>query len=118
MFGLILAAGRGTRMENFDMPKCLLEFGDRYLIDYQLDCFHEFNIDNFVVVTGFESNLIKSHLGQKVDYEFLQNFYDVNNLYSVWQAKNKITDDFVCVYGDLLFHKEILKKCINSTQIL
>ncbi|SVE32058.1 uncharacterized protein METZ01_LOCUS484912, partial [marine metagenome] len=114
MMGLILAAGSGTRMENNTIPKCLLNLGDISIIEYQLECFKELGINNIVVVVGFNSEMIKERVGTNVKYVSNLNYKTTNNLYSMWAAESSLNDDFVCVYGDLLFHKDILKNCIDS----
>ena len=65
-------------------------------------------------MTGYNSELIHSHLNG--DFIFLHNsdYANTNNLHSVWTAKDSLDDDFICVYGDLLFHKEILENCIKN----
>ena len=114
MMGLILAAGSGTRMENNTIPKCLLNLGDISIIEYQLECFKELGINNIVMVVGFNSDMIKERVGANVKYVSNLNYKTTNNLYSMWEAHRSINDDFICIYGDLLFHKEILKNCIDS----
>ena len=37
MLGLILAAGRGTRMGNIGKPKSLLRMGDTSIIEFQVE---------------------------------------------------------------------------------
>ena len=113
MMGLILAAGTGTRMES-TTPKCLLNLDGTSIIEYQLECFKEFGINDIVVVVGFNSSMIKERIGSDVKYVNNLDFKTTNNLYSMWAASSSINDDFVCVYSDLLFHKEILKNCIDS----
>ena len=113
MIGLILAAGTGTRMES-TTPKCLLNLDGTSIIEYQLECFKEFGINDIVVVVGFNSSMIKERIGSDVKYVNNLDFKTTNNLYSMWAASSSINDDFVCVYSDLLFHKEILKNCIDS----
>ena len=114
MMGLILAAGSGTRMENNTTPKCLLNLGDISIIEYQLECFKELGINNIVMVVGFNSDMIKERVGANVKYVSNLNYKTTNNLYSMQAAESSLNDDFVCVYGDLLFHKDILKNCIDS----
>ena len=114
MMGLILAAGSGTRMENNTTPKCLLNVGNISIIEYQLECFKELGINNIVMVVGFNSDMIKERVGTNVKYVSNLNYKTTNNLYSMWAAESSLNDDFVCVYGDLLFHKDILKNCIDS----
>jgi len=112
--GLILAAGAGTRMENSTTPKCLLNLDGLSIIEYQLQCFKEFGINDIVMVVGFNSDMIKERVGTNVKYVSNLNYKTTNNLYSMWEAHGSINDDFICIYSDLLFHKEILKNCIDS----
>jgi len=112
--GLILAAGAGTRMENSTTPKCLLNLDGLSIIEYQLQCFKEFGINDIVMVVGFNSDMIKERVGTNVRYVSNLNYKTTNNLYSMWEAHRSINDDFICIYSDLLFHKEILKNCIDS----
>ena len=120
MQGVILAAGRGTRMGNIDMPKCLLKIGNLSLIQYQLSCLSQLGIDDVMIITGYnehmiKEHLVKEHLDANVKYEFNENFENTNNLYSLFKARNFVKDDFICLHADLLFHKKILKKCYEHT---
>ena len=114
MDALILAAGRGTRMGQIDIPKCLLDIGGTSIINNQIKNFKNAGINRIFIVTGYNSELIHSHLNG--DFIFLHNsdYANTNNLHSVWAAKDSLDDDFICVYGDLLFHKEILENCIQN----
>ena len=116
MQGVILAAGRGTRMGDMDMPKCLLKIGNLSLIQYQLSCLSQLGIDDVMIITGYnehmiKEHLVKEHLDTNIKYEFNENFENTNNLYSLFKAKNFVKDDFICLHADLLFHRKILKKC-------
>ena len=114
MDALILAAGRGTRMGEIDKPKCLLDLGGISIIKYQIECLKNIGINKIFIVTGYNSEQIHSHLND--DFNFLHNvdFATTNNLYSVWTARNSLNDDFICIYGDLLFDQRILDYCIND----
>ena len=114
MDALILAAGRGTRMGEIDKPKCLLDLGGISIIKYQIKCLKNIGINKIFIVTGYNSEQIHSHLND--DFNFLHNvdFATTNNLYSVWTARNSLNDDFICIYGDLLFDQRILDYCIND----
>ncbi len=114
MDALILAAGRGTRMKGINTPKCLLEINGIALIDYQIKCFKQLGINQIFVVTGYNSDLIHSHLNNQVIFLHNDNFATSNNITSVWSARESISDDFICVYGDLLFHKKILENLIQD----
>ena len=114
MDALILAAGRGTRLGLDEIPKCLIKFGDKTLIEYQIQCLRELKIDKIFVITGYNSEKIRSILKNSVDYIHDDKFATTNNIHSILQAENIIMNDFICIYGDLFFDKKILKKCIES----
>lgn len=113
MQGLILAAGKGTRMGNVEVPKCLLEINGVPIIKHQINSFKKNGINDIVVVTGYKSEMIHDLLNDQVQYVHNSKFSEMNNIYSVWLAIQKLQDDFICVYGDLMFDEEILKKCLE-----
>ena len=113
MQGLILAAGKGTRMGNIEVPKCLLEINGVPIIKHQINSFKKNGINDIVVVTGYKSEMIHDLLNDQVRYVHNSKFNEMNNIYSVWLAIQKLQDDFICIYGDLMFDEEILKKCLE-----
>jgi len=113
MQGVILAAGKGTRMGNIEVPKCLLEINGVPIIKHQINSFKKNGINDIIVVTGYKSEMIHDLLNDQVQYVHNSKFSEMNNIYSVWLAIQKLRDDFICVYGDLMFDEEILKKCLE-----
>jgi L-glutamine-phosphate cytidylyltransferase len=114
MDALILAAGTGSRMGGIDSPKCLLNIGNTSIINYQINCFKKLGFEKIFVLTGYNSKQIKSHVDKDVILIPTSNYLTTNNLYSIWDARNFLQNDFICVYGDLFFHKQILSNCINN----
>ena len=57
---VILAAGKGSRLYPFtkNLPKCLLDFKGKSILERQLDVYKKFNINNIIIVT-LGINLIK-----------------------------------------------------------
>ena len=100
-------------MGNIDTPKCLLEIDEIPIIRYQINFFKKNGIDDIVVVTGYKSEMIRSLLNDEVKYIQNSKFDKMNNIYSIWLAAQKLQDDFVCVYGDLMFDEKILEKCLD-----
>ena len=113
MQGVILAAGKGTRMGNIDIPKCLLEINEIPIIKHQINSFKKNGIENILVVTGYKSEMIHELLNDQVQYVHNSKFSEMNNIYSVWLAIQKLQEGFVCVYGDLMFNEKILEKCLE-----
>ena len=66
MHAIILAAGRGNRLVDFNpdgRPKCLLEFGGRSLLARQLDVLFQLGIRQATLVVGYEADQIIEHVG-------------------------------------------------------
>jgi L-glutamine-phosphate cytidylyltransferase len=113
---IILAAGKGSRFNNLTktIPKCLFTIGNTTILDRQIDILIENGINDILVITGYESNLIQKHLNQKNVKIVKNKKYDIfDNLYSFWCAKNFIKTDFICIYGDLIFDKNLFSEFIK-----
>ena len=61
--GIILAAGRGSRMKDLTTakPKALLTFKGLPLIDHQINAFKKSGIDDIAIVTGYKRNLFEKY---------------------------------------------------------
>lgn len=57
---IIIAAGRGSRMQSFtdDKPKCLLRFGDKTLLEGQLEAYRACGIEDISLVRGYQRDKI------------------------------------------------------------
>ena len=60
MRAIILAAGRGSRMEHLTRasPKCLLEFRGKALLDWQIGAIRSAGIEKIAIVTGYRRELL------------------------------------------------------------
>ena len=61
MRAIILAAGRGSRMQHLtnDKPKCLLEVNGKRLLEHQFEAITKAGIRSIAIVTGYKQELIK-----------------------------------------------------------
>ena len=66
-YALILAAGKGTRM-NTDIPKCAIDFCGKSIIERIVDTCKQCSFDEIVVVVGYKSEYIKNILKDEVTY--------------------------------------------------
>jgi len=121
MKAIILAAGEAKRLgpvaEN--KPKCLLKIGQRTIIDYQIQALVKAKIEDLVIVVGYKSEILKNHVLSfypTISMKFIYNpiYYETNTIYSLWLASSEFDDDFLYLNADVLFHREILTKLINS----
>jgi choline kinase len=113
--GIILAAGTGTRLNGAAVrPKALIKIGGTTLLHRQIDALRRSNIDEIVVVLGFEGGSIRNECGDGI--QFVENplFAQTSSLYSLWLARAHLTDGFVVLNSDVLFHPMILEGLIKS----
>ncbi len=124
MNAVILAAGRGTRLEpvTHGLPKCLLHFGGQTILDYQIEGLWAAGVSRIGIVIGHHGDRIVQHLGRTFGHDldsfhFIHNpaFATTNNLYSLWVARPWVgSDDFLCLNADVLCHPAILLPAVPA----
>lgn len=121
MEAVILAAGQGSRLGPLtdSSPKCLLQVGDRGIIDHQLRVLETFGIRRVHVVTGYMSEVLEQHLQthyQHFDLNVIFNpYYDLTNVIgSFWLASREIRDEFIYMHADTIFDRSILGRLLGS----
>lgn len=116
MKAIILAAGKGTRLDGAAVkPKCLVEIGGMTLLRRQLESLKSVNIDGIVVVVGFGAESIREECGGEVSFVENTRFAETSSLYSLWLTREHLTDGFVVLNCDVLFHPQLLTDLIDST---
>jgi len=116
MKGIILAAGKGTRLNGAAVkPKCLVEVEGLTLLQRQIAALQRFEISEIVVVVGFEGDRIRNECGAGIDFVENPRFAETSSLYSLWLAREHLTDGFVVLNSDVLFHPGILDELLRSS---
>jgi choline kinase len=115
MRGIILAAGAGTRLTGSAVirPKCLAPFDGVPLIQYQIRALHACGVDDIAVVVGYASDRVRLACP---GLHFVENtrFTETNSLYSLWLARPLLTDGFVVLNCDVLFHPAMLEDLLTA----
>ena len=91
-------------------PKCLLEVGGKTLLERTVRAMQQAGISEFVVVTGYRGEMIRSFLenyakSQDIHFTFLHNadYEHNNNIYSLWMAGEVVRGkDFLLMDSDIL----------------
>ncbi len=113
MIGVILAAGMAKRLRPLTdtMPKCLLKVGERTLLERTIGAMQQAGITEFVVVTGYCADQIRSFITQhpklsaQARFTFLHNadYEHNNNIYSLWMAGEVVRGkEFLLMDSDIL----------------
>lgn len=114
---IILAAGMGTRLKPIteSLPKCLVKIGKKTILERQINILNLNGIYDITVITGYKSDLIKKNINSK-SFKIIENkkFKITNTLYSFMLALDNISEDFLCLYGDLVFDPEIIISILNQ----
>lgn len=116
MKAIILAAGKGKRLDQIrgDDPKCLLEIGGVSLIERQIQALKAVGINEIVVVVGFGKEHVKARCGAEVGYVENEVHEQTNSLYSLWLTRELLTEGFVVLNADVLFHIQLLSDLVSA----
>src|SRR5258708_12925212 len=118
MKGIILAAGKGSRLNGTagDKPKCLLEAGGVTLLERQIRALENAAVDDIVVVVGCQAERVRRACGPRVTCIENARFMETNSLYSLWTARALLYEGFVVLNCDVLFHPGLLDDLLVTHQ--
>ncbi len=111
MKAIILAGGLGTRLNRYtkEIPKCMLEFLGKSLIQRQVETYRACLVNDIIIV--------RKHLADKINISGVRYYdetdFDTHMVVGLFQARSEFNDDIIMSYGDLLFEKAVLNKVIN-----
>jgi NDP-sugar pyrophosphorylase family protein len=102
---LILAAGRGTRMQSLtdEKPKPLLQIGGRPLLARVVESLRQAGLREFCIVTGYRAEQIESYFAPEPGITFRrQEVRDGTARAAQLALEWAGDDDFLLTYGDIL----------------
>jgi bifunctional N-acetylglucosamine-1-phosphate-uridyltransferase/glucosamine-1-phosphate-acetyltransferase GlmU-like protein len=116
---IVLAAGKGTRLNCKEIPKVMLPIAGIPMIDYSLDNLKKAGFNKPIVVVGFCGAKIKEHLGNKVLYA--EQAKRLGTAHAVMCAEGKVpkaVEDVVLVMGDdsAFYNPETIKSLVGLHQ--
>jgi phosphoenolpyruvate phosphomutase len=112
---MIIAAGLGRRLNPYtnEMPKCMLDFGGKTLLQRQLDVFRACGIEEVSVIRGYKK--------EKINYDGLRYYenldYENNNiLNSLFYGEAELNGPIVISYSDILFEMTVVEQLLKSDE--
>lgn len=113
MKAIILAAGSGTRLGKYteNLPKCMLEFKGKTLIQRTVDTLRDCDINDISIVKGYKADKITI---PGVKYYLNEDFANTNMVETLFKAEAEMTGETLVLYADIIFEKEVLLKAIES----
>ena len=110
---LIVAAGLGSRLKKHteNLPKCMLDFNGKTLLQRQVQAYNECGIKDITVIRGYKK--------EKINYKNLNyvtnDDYEKNNiLNSIFYAEKIINGNIIISYSDILFDSNVVKRLVES----
>jgi len=120
MKAVVLAAGEGVRLQPITAtrPKHLIKVGGKPILEHCLEALKACGVTEIVIVTHYMGDAIRQSFGDgekmglKIEYVEQAEIVGTGNAVSV--VEPYVDDDFVLVYGDLLFAPEAMKALFHS----
>ena len=110
---LVIAAGLGSRLKKHteNLPKCMLDFGGKTLLQRQLDAYKKNSINDIAVIKGYKK--------EKINYKGIKYFENTdfknnNILNSIFYAEDFINGNIIISYSDILFDSTVVKRTLQS----
>lgn len=110
---IIIAAGLGSRLKSYtdNLPKCMLKFGDKTLLERQIEAYRNCGINNISIIRGYKK--------EKINYEDLRyyenpDFENNNILNSLFYAEEELNGNVIVAYSDILFEASVVRRLLES----
>jgi bifunctional UDP-N-acetylglucosamine pyrophosphorylase/glucosamine-1-phosphate N-acetyltransferase len=119
MKAVILAAGEGVRLQPITStrPKHLIKVGGKPILEHCLNAVRTSGIEEALIVIHYMGDAIRQYFGDgkkfglKIEYVEQKAVLGTGNAVSM--VEPYVKDDFLLVYGDLLFSAEAVKNVID-----
>jgi len=110
MKGIILAAGRGSRMGPLtdERPKCLTELAGRTLLEWQIEAMRKAGVRGVLIVGGYQ----QAHL-EGYGCEVIANpRWDQTNMVASLMCAAKVLEQETCIvsYSDIVYHPDAVQR--------
>jgi bifunctional UDP-N-acetylglucosamine pyrophosphorylase/glucosamine-1-phosphate N-acetyltransferase len=120
MKAVLLAAGEGVRLLPITAtrPKHLINVAGKPILQFCLEAVKNAGIDEAIIVTHYMGDAIRGYfgkgekLGLKISYLEQKAVLGTGNAAAV--AEPYVDDNFVLIYGDLLFGEDAVKNVLQS----
>jgi len=119
---LILAAGNGTRLRPVSggLPKPLVHFRGKPILEHVIVRARKAGIEKFVIVVGYRSDMIRDWFDRRwlgrASVTWIENpDYHKSNGISALAAKDEIRENFLLLMADHIFEPDTARKLMHQT---
>ena len=116
---VILAAGLGSRLNNItkSKPKGFLNIEGTSLIKRSIDNLLSVGIQKIYIGTGYLSEAYDEFAQEYPQIETIKSkkYETTGSMYTLYNMKNKLEDDFLLLESDLLYERDVLKQLLYDS---
>jgi len=119
--GLILAAGKGSRLMPMtnEIPKALVKLKGKPLIFWTLDHMIDCGIKRIGIVVGYKAEILIDVISKyysNLDIVFIKNdeYATSNNMVSLFKARDFFTEDTLLVECDVICSQKLMRDLLNA----
>ncbi|MEW6319917.1 MAG: sugar phosphate nucleotidyltransferase [Acidobacteriota bacterium] len=122
MIGVILAAGRGSRMYPFteDLPKPILPIGNRPLLGFQLEQMRMLGIEDVYIVVGHLGIRIVHALGDGREYgvrlHYVEQHDTLGLAHALGMLEPYLEQPFLLFLGDIYFRSRAMVRALDRVR--
>jgi len=114
---IVLAGGKGTRLNCEDLPKVMLKIAGKPMIDYSLENLRQAGFARPILVVGFQAQKVKDHLRDSVIYAHQRKQLGTADAVKAAEGYiSKDTKNVLSIYGDdsAFYKPETIKNFVND----
>jgi glucose-1-phosphate thymidylyltransferase len=106
MKAVILAAGKGTRLDPFTVtqPKVMIDVANRPILEYVVESLVKNAVRDIVMVVGYKKEKIMSHFEDGGDFdaniEYVTQSKQLGTAHALFAAKDLMDEEFIMLPGD------------------
>ncbi len=122
---VISAGGKGTRISSVacDIPKPMITILGKSVLEYQIETLQKQGFDDIIITIGHLGDKIRNYFGDGsgispvtgkpfgVKIEYYEENKPLGTAGALLKIKDKLTDDFLFINGDLFFDADLNKLC-------
>jgi len=116
MQAVILAAGMGSRIREWHLlPKGFICLGKQPIIQESVQALKQAGIHDILVVTGYAAHYYHTFAKENnIATTFNADYHRYGSLYSLYCAKDWITDDFLLLESDIIYEFKAIESILAS----
>lgn len=110
---VIMAGGKGTRISSIasDIPKPMIRIGDKPVLELEIESLKNQGFNDFIITISHLGYVIQDYFGDGSKFGVNIEYYDekepLGNAGALFRIKDKLTEDFLLINGDVLFDVDI-----------